>query len=104
MNMRFYLVALVLLCGCATMVNGTHQNVPVDSDPSGALVRVDCGDAAGSEFGQQRVIALLDLVRHRDAVGQQGLIVSRLQRNDQHDQLDVLFRKQAARAGDQGDR
>jgi hypothetical protein len=29
------------------MVNGTHQEVPVRSDPSGARVRYDCGDSRG---------------------------------------------------------
>jgi hypothetical protein len=42
-------LSLLLVClasGCATVVNGTHQQVAVDSDPPGARVRVDCGDAA----------------------------------------------------------
>jgi hypothetical protein len=36
---------LLLLSSCATMVNGTTQQIPVTSDPPGAVVTVDCGDA-----------------------------------------------------------
>jgi hypothetical protein len=37
-------VALFTCAGCATMVNGRNEVVPVDSFPSGANVAVDCGD------------------------------------------------------------
>ncbi len=36
---------LLFLAGCATVAHGTHQRIPVQSDPSGARVQVDCGDA-----------------------------------------------------------
>jgi hypothetical protein len=29
------------VCGCGTIVNGTHQNVSIGSEPSGAVVEVD---------------------------------------------------------------
>jgi hypothetical protein len=43
---RRILAALVLAscAGCATMVNGRNEEVPVNSYPSGANVAVDCGD------------------------------------------------------------
>lgn len=31
----------VCLCGCATILNGTSQKIPVSSEPAGALVTVD---------------------------------------------------------------
>jgi len=31
----------VYLCGCATILNGTSQNIPVSSEPTGAMVMVD---------------------------------------------------------------
>jgi uncharacterized protein YceK len=31
----------VCLCGCATILNGTSQKIPVSSDPAGAVVTVD---------------------------------------------------------------
>ena len=37
------LLALIA-SGCASMVNGRYQEVPVDSFPSGAKVAVNCGD------------------------------------------------------------
>lgn len=37
------ILALSLATACSTMVNGTHQTIPVNSTPSGANVRVDCG-------------------------------------------------------------
>ncbi len=45
------LLLCVLTTGCATMVNGRHQELSVDSYPSGAAIEVDCGEgprAAGS--------------------------------------------------------
>lgn len=44
--MKKLLSLLMILCltGCASMVNHTTQQIPVDSDPSGANVLVDCGD------------------------------------------------------------
>jgi len=43
---RLVLAAAVLLTArCATMVNGTYQSVPVNSQPAGAVVAVDCADA-----------------------------------------------------------
>jgi hypothetical protein len=46
MMTRRILAALVLVscAGCATMVNGRNEEVPVDSYPSGAKVAVDCGE------------------------------------------------------------
>ena len=34
-------MALVSLCGCATILNGTSQKIPVSSEPAGATVTVD---------------------------------------------------------------
>lgn len=34
----------VCLCGCATILNGTSQKIPVSSDPAGAVVTVDSKD------------------------------------------------------------
>lgn len=45
------LLLCVLTTGCATMVNGRHQVLSVDSYPSSAAIEVDCGEeprAAGS--------------------------------------------------------
>jgi hypothetical protein len=39
------LTMLLLLSSCATMVNGTTEQIPVKSDPPGAVVTVDCGSA-----------------------------------------------------------
>jgi hypothetical protein len=38
------LLLCLLATGCATMVNGRHQTIGVDSFPSGAQVEVDCGE------------------------------------------------------------
>ena len=35
---------IMFLTGCASVVNHTTQQIPVTSDPAGAVVRVDCGD------------------------------------------------------------
>ena len=44
--MKNALVAVALFAsGCASMINGRFQSVPVDSYPSGAQVTVDCGEA-----------------------------------------------------------
>ena len=41
--------ALLLLCSlltaCGTIRTGSHQAIQVDSDPAGALIAVDCGEA-----------------------------------------------------------
>ncbi|MDD5681131.1 MAG: PEGA domain-containing protein [Candidatus Omnitrophica bacterium] len=34
----------VYLCGCATILNGTSQKIPVSSVPAGATVQVDAKD------------------------------------------------------------
>ena len=34
-------LASVCLCGCATILNGTSQKIPVSSEPTGATVTVD---------------------------------------------------------------
>lgn len=42
---KLFAALLLLACsGCATMINGRNEEVPVDSFPSGAKVAVDCGD------------------------------------------------------------
>lgn len=38
-------ILLFALSGCATIVNGRYQTVPVTSDPAGATVHVQCGNA-----------------------------------------------------------
>ena len=45
MNRLVPLFALLLLGGCATMINGRTETIPVKSDPSGAVVTVECGNA-----------------------------------------------------------
>lgn len=40
------LAAIVFLSGCATIMTGTTQKVPVNSNPSGAVAKVDGGMAA----------------------------------------------------------
>lgn len=45
MAMRFTFAALLLCTGCASMINGRWETVPVDSFPSGAKVTVACGAA-----------------------------------------------------------
>lgn len=42
---RLLLGAIVLLSGCATMVNKSTERIPVRSTPAGAVVSVECGDA-----------------------------------------------------------
>jgi uncharacterized protein YceK len=37
-------VASLSLCGCATILNGTSQKIPVSSEPAGATVTVDSQD------------------------------------------------------------
>jgi len=39
-------VVVILLSGCATIMTGTTQKVPVNSNPSGAVAKVDGGMAA----------------------------------------------------------
>ena len=47
--MKLATPAALLLCfaatGCATMVNHSTELIPVTSEPPGAVVSVDCGDA-----------------------------------------------------------
>lgn len=45
MTMRLTVAALLLCSGCASMINGRWETVPVDSFPSGAKVSVACGAA-----------------------------------------------------------
>ena len=40
------LIPIVFLSGCATIMTGTTQKVPVTSNPSGAVAKVDGGMAA----------------------------------------------------------
>lgn len=35
------LVSALFLCGCATIVHGSKQKVPISSQPSGASVKID---------------------------------------------------------------
>jgi uncharacterized protein YceK len=49
-------VALLSLTGCATIINGSHQTVPVTSTPAGAII-TDNGTAVG------RTPAKLELAR-----------------------------------------
>lgn len=44
-----------LSTGCATIVQGEHQSVPIDTDPSGAVVYVN-----GVEMGQTPTVLSLD--------------------------------------------
>jgi hypothetical protein len=41
--MRWTLIVALLATGCATVQNGRYQQVPVNTDPAGAEVRVACG-------------------------------------------------------------
>lgn len=53
-----YAAALAILLvapGCATIIQGEHQSVPIDTDPSGALVVVD-----GVEAGRTPTVLSLD--------------------------------------------
>lgn len=45
MRQVWLLSMMLLLSCCATMVNGTKEQIPVKSDPAGAVVTVECGDA-----------------------------------------------------------
>ncbi len=44
---RILLAAAVLVCAarCATIANDTTEKIPVRSDPSGAVVSIECGSA-----------------------------------------------------------
>ena len=57
MTVRFAALAVLLLTApaCATIVQGEHQSVPIDSDPSGATVLVD-----GIEMGETPTILSLE--------------------------------------------
>lgn len=43
-NISLALIALTLSARCASIAHGRYEKVPVKSTPSGAAVRVDCGD------------------------------------------------------------
>src|SRR5258708_19917942 len=43
-RVAFLTLPLLLSC-CATMVNGTTEQIPVKSDPRGAVVTIECGNA-----------------------------------------------------------
>jgi hypothetical protein len=43
MNLRIFVAALMFTQGCATVQNGRHQDIRVDSDPAGATVEIRCG-------------------------------------------------------------
>ena len=45
MRQVLLLSMMLLLSCCATMVNGTKEQIPVKSDPPGAVVTVECGNA-----------------------------------------------------------
>ena len=61
MSLRFAAFAAVLVAapGCATIIQGEHQSVPFNTDPSGAIVVVD-----GIEMGQTPTV--LSLKRGED--------------------------------------
>ena len=40
-----------LLCGCASIIHGSRQDIKVTSDPSGAVVRVNLNNAATTTPG-----------------------------------------------------
>jgi hypothetical protein len=42
-NLRIFLALVMFTQGCATVHNGTHQEISVVSDPAGADVEVRCG-------------------------------------------------------------
>ena len=50
------LAAVLLSTGCATIVNGRYQQIPVDSSPRGALVTVECPDQAPRDAGKTPTI------------------------------------------------
>ena len=43
--MRFCVVLVMALTGCATVINDQRETISVRSDPAGAVVTVDCGSA-----------------------------------------------------------
>ena len=53
------LLSLMLLSGCATIVKGTTQKIPIASDPSNAEVTVD-----GQSFGETPID--IEMKRKRD--------------------------------------
>jgi len=44
MKILFAIIVLSSSARCASVAHGRYENVPVKSTPSGAAVRVDCGD------------------------------------------------------------
>ena len=56
-------VALLITPGCATIVQGEHQSIPVDTDPSGAVVLVN-----GIEVGQTPTVLSLDRDQEHEVV------------------------------------
>lgn len=57
--------ALLLTAGCATMINGTVQRIPVTSSPRNALVTVDCPGQPPRDAGKTPMTVEL----RRDAEG-----------------------------------
>lgn len=49
------LAVLFIAPGCATIVQGEHQSIPINTDPSGALVVVD-----GEEMGRTPTVLSLE--------------------------------------------
>ena len=45
MRTALLVLALLVTTGCATVVNRSSQRVPITSEPAGAVVSVDCGNA-----------------------------------------------------------
>jgi hypothetical protein len=45
MNLKTFLAVVLFTQGCATLHNGSHQEISVVSDPAGANVEVRCGKA-----------------------------------------------------------
>jgi len=61
----FALATLLLSAGCATMVNGRFQNIPVTSTPRGALITVDCPGEEPRDAGKTPAT----VVMRRDSEG-----------------------------------
>ena len=43
--MKWMLASLVVLTGCATVINDQRESIPIKSEPAGAVVTVECGAA-----------------------------------------------------------
>ena len=83
-----WIFTLSLTTGCATIINGTHQNVPVQSDPGGARVRVDCGDAPLDPGVTPLVVAMPRAAEH----------CSLTLTKDGYAEATVVFERQLSRA------